>query len=69
MYLKVSIVNYISSLEVAFLRRITAQFNPNMKKLVFQFLGQDEIEPNSTTSKPYHNAVANDPPSPHYNDT
>ena len=44
---KSAIVNYISPPEVAFLRRIIALFSPKMTKLVFWFLGQDEIEPST----------------------
>ncbi|KAG2682458.1 hypothetical protein I3760_11G192600 [Carya illinoinensis] len=40
-------IGYISSPEVGFLRSITKQFNPSTTKLVFRFLGQDEIEPST----------------------
>ncbi|KAJ0965155.1 hypothetical protein J5N97_026293 [Dioscorea zingiberensis] len=42
------IVNYISSPEVAFLLGLVAQFKGTKTKLVFQFLGDDDIEPTMT---------------------
>ncbi|CAL0307369.1 unnamed protein product [Lupinus luteus] len=39
------IVNYISSPEVGFLRSITTRFSPKTTKLVFRFLGRDDMEP------------------------
>ncbi|KAF7140534.1 hypothetical protein RHSIM_Rhsim06G0225500 [Rhododendron simsii] len=41
---KSAIVDYVSSPEVNFLRSILAQ-KPSRTKLVFRFLGQDEVEP------------------------
>ncbi|KAG2682476.1 hypothetical protein I3760_11G193000 [Carya illinoinensis] len=41
------IIGYISSPEVDFLRSITKRFNPSTTKLVFRFLGSDEIEPST----------------------
>ncbi|XP_059662426.1 glycerophosphodiester phosphodiesterase GDPDL3-like [Cornus florida] len=41
-----TIVDYISSTEVNFLRSILAR-KPSMTKLVFRFLGRDEIEPST----------------------
>ncbi|KAG6637732.1 glycerophosphodiester phosphodiesterase GDPDL3-like [Carya illinoinensis] len=38
-------IGYISSPEVGFLRSIMKRFNPSTTKLVFRFLGPDEIEP------------------------
>lgn len=51
------IVNYISSPEVAFLKSITARFNPKTTKLVFRFLGQDETEP--STNQTYGSLLKN----------
>ncbi|KAL0399159.1 UNVERIFIED_CONTAM: Glycerophosphodiester phosphodiesterase GDPDL3 [Sesamum radiatum] len=39
------IVNYISSPEVGFLRSIVSRFRTSPTKLVFQFLGPDDVEP------------------------
>ncbi|XP_049345143.1 glycerophosphodiester phosphodiesterase GDPDL4-like [Solanum verrucosum] len=39
------LINYISSPEVTFLTSIVARFNPRVTKLVFRFLGQDDVEP------------------------
>ncbi|XP_020553824.1 glycerophosphodiester phosphodiesterase GDPDL3-like isoform X3 [Sesamum indicum] len=39
------IVNYISSPEVGFLRSIVSRFRTGPTKLVFQFLGPDDVEP------------------------
>ncbi|KAK3014529.1 hypothetical protein RJ639_010079 [Escallonia herrerae] len=44
------IVNYISSPEVNFLRSIVTRFRPSTTKLVFRFLGQDNIEPSTNQS-------------------
>ncbi|XP_019260667.1 PREDICTED: glycerophosphodiester phosphodiesterase GDPDL4-like isoform X2 [Nicotiana attenuata] len=41
------IVNYISSPEVDFLKSIVSRFNPRVTKLVFRFLGHDDIEPST----------------------
>ncbi|XP_028758491.1 glycerophosphodiester phosphodiesterase GDPDL4 [Neltuma alba] len=41
------VVKYISSPEVSFLRGIAARFNPNITKLVFRFMGQDDMEPST----------------------
>ncbi|XP_031284227.1 glycerophosphodiester phosphodiesterase GDPDL4-like isoform X2 [Pistacia vera] len=41
------VINYISSPEVNFLTSIASRFNPNITKLVFRFLGQNETEPTS----------------------
>ncbi|KAF4381220.1 hypothetical protein CsatB_014757 [Cannabis sativa] len=38
-------INYISSPEVGFLKSIEARLNTKVTKLVFRFLGKDEIEP------------------------
>jgi glycerophosphoryl diester phosphodiesterase len=51
------IVSYISSPEVGFLRSITTRFNPITTKLVFRFLGQDEIEP--STNQTYGTILKN----------
>uniref|UniRef100_A0A5B6Z4K6 glycerophosphodiester phosphodiesterase n=1 Tax=Davidia involucrata TaxID=16924 RepID=A0A5B6Z4K6_DAVIN len=50
------IVNYISSPEVNFLRSILAR-KPSNTKLVFRFLGQDEIEP--STNQTYGSLLNN----------
>lgn len=39
------LINYISLPEMNFLRSIVARFNPQVTKLVFRFLGQDDVEP------------------------
>ncbi|EEF33338.1 glycerophosphoryl diester phosphodiesterase, putative [Ricinus communis] len=41
------VINYISSPEMAFLRGIASRFNPKVTKLVFRFLGPNEIEPST----------------------
>ncbi|XP_054797527.1 glycerophosphodiester phosphodiesterase GDPDL4-like [Prosopis cineraria] len=41
------IVKYISSPEVGFLRGIAARFNPNITKLIFRFMEQDDTEPST----------------------
>ncbi|KAK4386928.1 Glycerophosphodiester phosphodiesterase GDPDL4 [Sesamum angolense] len=44
------IVNYVSSLEVGFLRSIVSRFRTGPTKLVFQFLGPDDVEPTTNTT-------------------
>lgn len=51
------VASYISSPEVAFLRSIATHFNPRKTKLVFRFLGQDEIEP--STNQTYGSLLKN----------
>ncbi|CAM9003846.1 unnamed protein product [Rhodiola kirilowii] len=51
------VVNYISSPELNFLKGIASRFNPNITKLVFRFLGQDELEP--TTNQTYGSLLKN----------
>lgn len=51
------VVNYISSPEVDFLRSIMARFKPSPTKLVFRFLGQDNIEP--STNQTYGSLLRN----------
>ncbi|KAF7831319.1 glycerophosphodiester phosphodiesterase GDPDL1-like [Senna tora] len=51
------VVNYISSPEVGFLRGISTRFNPNITKLVFRFMGMDEVEP--TTKQTYDSLQKN----------
>ncbi|XP_061375656.1 glycerophosphodiester phosphodiesterase GDPDL3-like [Gastrolobium bilobum] len=51
------VVNYISSPEVGFLRGIAARFNPKITKLVFRFMGQDDIEP--STNQTYGSLLKN----------
>uniref|UniRef100_A0A7N0U282 glycerophosphodiester phosphodiesterase n=1 Tax=Kalanchoe fedtschenkoi TaxID=63787 RepID=A0A7N0U282_KALFE len=51
------VVNYISSPECNFLKGIASRFNPNITKLVFRFLGQDDIEP--TTNQTYGSLLKN----------
>lgn len=51
------IVSYISSPEVNFLRSIVTRFRPSTTKLVFRFLGQDEIEP--STNQTYGSLLRN----------
>lgn len=41
------IVKYISSPEVNFLRSIVKQYKSSPTKLLFRFLGQDDIEPST----------------------
>ncbi|XP_018812516.2 glycerophosphodiester phosphodiesterase GDPDL1-like [Juglans regia] len=50
-------VDYISSPEVAFLKSIASGFQPTTTKLVFRFLGRDEIEP--STSQTYGSLLKN----------
>ncbi|KAI4306169.1 hypothetical protein L6164_029470 [Bauhinia variegata] len=52
-----AIISYISSPEVGFLRSISTRFNPNITKLVFRFLGQDDVE--STTNQTYGSLLNN----------
>lgn len=51
------IVNYISSPEVSFLRSIASRFRRSTTKLVFRFLGQDDIEP--STNQTYGSLLKN----------
>ncbi|CAM8997264.1 unnamed protein product [Rhodiola kirilowii] len=51
------VVNYISSPEFNFLKSTASRFNPNITKLVFRFLGQNEIEP--TTNQTYGSLLKN----------
>ncbi|KAL9690133.1 hypothetical protein QQ045_010528 [Rhodiola kirilowii] len=51
------VVNYISSPELNFLKGIASRFNPNITKLVFRFLGRDELEP--TTNQTYGSLLKN----------
>ncbi|KAL2483713.1 Glycerophosphodiester phosphodiesterase GDPDL3 [Forsythia ovata] len=51
------IVNYISSPEVSFLRSIIARFRTSPTKLIFQFLGHDEMEP--STNQTYGSLLNN----------
>ncbi|CAA0815364.1 Glycerophosphodiester phosphodiesterase GDPDL3 [Striga hermonthica] len=51
------VVNYISSPEVGFLRSITSRFRTSPTKLIFQFLGPDDIEP--TTNQTYSFLIKN----------
>ncbi|XP_060211368.1 glycerophosphodiester phosphodiesterase GDPDL3-like isoform X2 [Lycium barbarum] len=51
------LVNYISSPEVNFLRSIVPKFDPRVTKLVFQFLGQDDVEP--STNQTYGSLLKN----------
>ncbi|XP_027340007.1 glycerophosphodiester phosphodiesterase GDPDL3-like isoform X1 [Abrus precatorius] len=51
-------IRYISSPEAGFLRSIKAHFNPRTTKLVFMFLGQDEVDP-STNNKTYGSLLKN----------
>lgn len=44
------VVSYISSPELNFLNGIKSRFNPKTTKLVFRFLGQDEMEPSTNQS-------------------
>ncbi|KAL0406974.1 UNVERIFIED_CONTAM: Glycerophosphodiester phosphodiesterase GDPDL4 [Sesamum latifolium] len=44
------IVNYVSSPEVGFLRSIVSRFRTGPTKLVFQFLGPDDVEPTTNTT-------------------
>ncbi|KAL2474133.1 Glycerophosphodiester phosphodiesterase GDPDL3 [Forsythia ovata] len=51
------VVNYISSPEVNFLRSIQARFRRSSTKLIFRFLGQDDIEP--STNQTYSSLLKN----------
>ncbi|KAL2466946.1 Glycerophosphodiester phosphodiesterase GDPDL3 [Abeliophyllum distichum] len=51
------VVNYISSPEVSFLRSIIARFKTSPTKLIFQFLGHDELEP--STNQTYGSLLKN----------
>lgn len=51
------IVNYISSPEVNFLRSIVTRFKPSTTKLIFRFLGQNDIEP--STNQTYSSLLSN----------
>ncbi|KAF4359304.1 glycerophosphodiester phosphodiesterase GDPDL4 [Cannabis sativa] len=51
------VINYISSSELSFLNNIRARLNTNVTKLVFRFLGQDEIEP--STNQTYGSLLKN----------
>ncbi|XP_051136392.1 glycerophosphodiester phosphodiesterase GDPDL3-like [Andrographis paniculata] len=51
------IVDYISSPEVGFLRGVVSRFRPTRTKLVFQFLGTDDVEP--TTNQTYGSLLRN----------
>ncbi|KAB2615556.1 glycerophosphoryl diester phosphodiesterase 2 [Pyrus ussuriensis x Pyrus communis] len=51
------VINYISSPEVAFLNSIKARVSPSATKLVFRFLGQDEMEP--STNQTYGSLLKN----------
>ncbi|XP_062107134.1 glycerophosphodiester phosphodiesterase GDPDL3-like [Humulus lupulus] len=51
------VINYISSTELGFLNSIRARLNTNVTKLVFRFLGQDEIEP--STNQTYGSLMKN----------
>ncbi|KAL2466934.1 Glycerophosphodiester phosphodiesterase GDPDL3 [Abeliophyllum distichum] len=51
------VVNYISSPEVSFLRSIIARFRTSPTKLIFQFLGHDELEP--STNQTYGSLLKN----------
>ncbi|KAK9072251.1 hypothetical protein SSX86_008684 [Deinandra increscens subsp. villosa] len=52
-----NIVHYISSPEVNFLRSIVPRFKASKTKLVFRFLGQDEMEP--STNQTYGSLLTN----------
>nr|GEW93438.1 glycerophosphodiester phosphodiesterase GDPDL3-like [Tanacetum cinerariifolium] len=54
---KISMINYISSPEVNFLRSIVRNFGPKTTKLVLRFLGPDMIEP--TTNRTYGSLARN----------
>ncbi|KAI3466448.1 hypothetical protein Pfo_023111 [Paulownia fortunei] len=51
------IVNYVSSPEVGFLRSIESRFRIGPTKLVFQFLGPDDVEP--STNQTYGSLLNN----------
>ncbi|KAK1306015.1 putative glycerophosphoryl diester phosphodiesterase 1 [Acorus calamus] len=47
---RTSVINYVSSPEVGFLRSVASTFNRNNTKLVFRFLESDAIEPSTNQS-------------------
>ncbi|KAF5781193.1 putative glycerophosphodiester phosphodiesterase [Helianthus annuus] len=51
------VISYISSPEVNFLRSIVKRFSPRTTKLVFRFLGKNDIEP--TTNQTYDSLLKN----------
>ncbi|KAI3456855.1 hypothetical protein Pfo_013518 [Paulownia fortunei] len=51
------IANYISSPEVGFLRSIASRFRTGPTKLIFQFLGPDDVEP--STNQRYSSLMKN----------
>ncbi|KAL1562991.1 glycerophosphodiester phosphodiesterase [Salvia divinorum] len=51
------IISYISSPEVGFLRNVASRFRTGPTKLVFQFLGPDQVEP--TTNRTYGSLLTN----------
>ncbi|XP_049398595.1 glycerophosphodiester phosphodiesterase GDPDL4-like isoform X1 [Solanum stenotomum] len=51
------LINYISSPEVNFLRSILSQLNSRVTKLVFRFLGQNDVEP--STNQTYGSLLKN----------
>lgn len=51
------VVNYISSPEVNFLKSIVPRFRQSATKLVFQFLGPNEVEP--STNQTYGSLLKN----------
>ncbi|KAG5570360.1 hypothetical protein H5410_060126 [Solanum commersonii] len=51
------LINYISSPEVNFLRSILARLNSRVTKLVFRFLGQNDVEP--STNQTYGSLLKN----------
>ncbi|XP_010253010.1 PREDICTED: glycerophosphodiester phosphodiesterase GDPDL4-like [Nelumbo nucifera] len=51
------VINYISSPEVAFLSTIAERFKGSKTKLIFRFLGSDEIEP--STNQTYGSLLKN----------
>ncbi|KAK6947015.1 Glycerophosphodiester phosphodiesterase domain, partial [Dillenia turbinata] len=51
------VVDYISSPELTFLSSIAPRFKGTKTKLIFRFLGQDDIEP--TTNQPYNSLLQN----------
>ncbi|MCE3216368.1 hypothetical protein HAX54_006270 [Datura stramonium] len=51
------LINYISSPEVNFLRSIVARLNRRITKLVFRFLGQEDVEP--STNQTYGSLLKN----------
>ncbi|WVY91783.1 hypothetical protein V8G54_037297 [Vigna mungo] len=51
------VFSHISSPEVNFLRGISSRFNPKTTKLVFRFMGQDDVEP--STKHNYRSLLTN----------